>query len=290
MISTVTWWMRLGRGWLIWLVREPLTLRRYGARVLRYVVPDVADAADAVALEREERRAQRTRAFTLTRNGDGRVRILTFREPSWAGFDSQIKTAQLAYKIGLQDAIRLCFQMDEKLWGSARKEVSGQFAGSPYSVSYTPAKDIAGNHTVDVPYGFAAGMDPNRAVVMMLQLRADKLFSRDYMARQLPFEYDVGEEFTKISVEGRPRGHVVVRLRLRTVDPQPWRRWTWTPEKPSHAWPPSSKASRRAAAWKKSSRTRSAPAPQPSPAEATPEPGLGGEPAGVGGRPDPRPG
>jgi hypothetical protein len=117
------------------------------------------------------------------------------------GFDSQIKTAQLAFKVGFQDALRLCFKMDEKLWPNTRKEVSGQFAGSPYQVTYTPAKDINGNHSIDVSYGFAAGMDPNRAVVMMLQLRAEKLFSRDYMARQLPFDYDVGEEFTKISVE-----------------------------------------------------------------------------------------
>jgi hypothetical protein len=74
----------LGRGvvdaaeaQLIGLAREwePLVLRRYGTRVLHHVAPDIADAADAAALERQERRAQRARALSLTRNGDGRVRV-----------------------------------------------------------------------------------------------------------------------------------------------------------------------------------------------------------------------
>lgn len=117
------------------------------------------------------------------------------------GFDSQVKTAQLAFKVGFVEAVRLCFKMDEKLWGGTSKEVRSQMNGSPYTIKYTPSKDIDGDHTVDVSYGFAAGMDPNRAIVAMLQLRAEKLFSRDYMARQLPFEYDVAEETNKVNVE-----------------------------------------------------------------------------------------
>lgn len=54
---------------------EPATLRRFGNQVLHYVAPEVAEEVDRAALEREERRAQQTRAFTLNRNGDGRVRV-----------------------------------------------------------------------------------------------------------------------------------------------------------------------------------------------------------------------
>jgi hypothetical protein len=54
---------------------EPAILRRAGERVLAYVAPEIAEAADLAALERMEARARQTRAFQLTRNGDGRVRL-----------------------------------------------------------------------------------------------------------------------------------------------------------------------------------------------------------------------
>lgn len=117
------------------------------------------------------------------------------------GFDTQIKAAQTAFRQCFIDAMRLCFMMDEKLWGNTQKQIRGQSQGVPYDIRYTPAKDIAGDHTVEVTYGFAAGMDPNRAVVMLLQLRAEKAISRDYFMRQMPFDLNVIEEQSKVDVE-----------------------------------------------------------------------------------------
>lgn len=117
------------------------------------------------------------------------------------GFDTQIKAAQQAFRQCFMDAVRLCFIMDEKLWGNSQKQIRGHSAGVPYDIRYNPAKDIAGDHTVEVTYGFAAGMDPNRAVVMLLQLRAEKAISRDYFMRQMPFDLNVLEEQSKIDVE-----------------------------------------------------------------------------------------
>jgi len=62
----------------------------------------------------------------------------------------------------------MCFEMDEKLWPNERKEIRGTSNGTPFEESYTPSKDIQGSHQVDVSYGFAAGMDPNRALVFLL--------------------------------------------------------------------------------------------------------------------------
>lgn len=117
------------------------------------------------------------------------------------GFDSQIKAAQSAFALALQDVIRLCFKMDETFWPNQEKSVRGYMAGAPYEIKYIPARDIKGSHWVDVSYGFASGLDPNRAVVMLLQLRAEKAFSRDFFQRQLPFDFDVGEENRKVDVE-----------------------------------------------------------------------------------------
>ena len=53
----------------------PGPLRRLGARILDHVAPDVADRLDAIALEREERRARRQRGLTLSPPAGGLVRV-----------------------------------------------------------------------------------------------------------------------------------------------------------------------------------------------------------------------
>ncbi|MGN9906564.1 DUF222 domain-containing protein [Phytohabitans sp. LJ34] len=54
---------------------EPTILRKAGQRILAHVAPRIADAADTAALRRMEQRAHHGRAFHLTRQGDGRVRL-----------------------------------------------------------------------------------------------------------------------------------------------------------------------------------------------------------------------
>ena len=54
---------------------SPPALRKIGEQILAYVAPELAEAADAAALARMEARARQTRAFHLSRNGDGRVRL-----------------------------------------------------------------------------------------------------------------------------------------------------------------------------------------------------------------------
>jgi hypothetical protein len=116
-------------------------------------------------------------------------------------FDAQVKTAQLAFKQAFVDVVRLALKMDETYWPNVVKSIAGQANGTPYELKYKPSRDIAGDYTCDVEYGFAAGMDANRAVVMLLQLRAEKAFSRDFFIRQLPFAINISEEQSKIDVE-----------------------------------------------------------------------------------------
>jgi hypothetical protein len=118
-----------------------------------------------------------------------------------AGFDTQVKTAQSRFKRMFREAIALCFKMDELYWPNVEKTIRGTQQDAPYEVKYTPSKDIAGDHTVDVTYGMAAGLDPNRAVVLLLQLRGDRAISRDFMLRQMPFNINVTDELTRIDVE-----------------------------------------------------------------------------------------
>ena len=97
--------------------------------------------------------------------------------------------------------MRLCFMMDEKMFGNVEKEVRGVNAGAPYEIMYTPSKDIQGDWWCDVQYGLMAGLDPNRALVFGLQARGDKLISRDFLRRQMPWEMNVTMEEEKVEVE-----------------------------------------------------------------------------------------
>src|SRR5690349_22512705 len=86
-------------------------------------------------------------------------------------------------------------------WPGLRKTVNGNISGAPFTETYVPAKDIKGDYSVSVTYGMTAGMDPNRAIVFLLQLRADGSLDRDTMQRQLPFDVDVEDLQRRIDIE-----------------------------------------------------------------------------------------
>ena len=122
-------------------------------------------------------------------------------EALMGGFDTQVKTAQAVLADTFRHVMRLCFKMDEQLFGDVEKEVRGVTAGAPYEITYTPKKDIDGDYWCDVSYGMMAGLDPNRALVFGLQARGDKLISRDFLRRQMPWDMNVTQEEEKVEVE-----------------------------------------------------------------------------------------
>jgi len=115
--------------------------------------------------------------------------------------DSKVRTYQLLIGDMLRRAISAAFEMDEKFWRNRRRFIRIMVNGQQYEESYVPSRDIAGVYQVDVTYGMAAGMDPNRALVFLLQARGDKLISRDYALRQLPFDLNVDQVMEQIDTE-----------------------------------------------------------------------------------------
>jgi len=122
-------------------------------------------------------------------------------EALMGGFDTQVKTAQAVFAEAFRHVMRMAFMMDEKLFGDVEKEVRGVNAGAPYEITYTPNKDIQGDYWCDVSYGMMAGLDPNRALIFGLQARGDKLISRDFLRRQMPWEMNVTMEEERVEVE-----------------------------------------------------------------------------------------
>lgn len=116
-------------------------------------------------------------------------------------FTTQISTAQDIIGDALRRAISMAFEFDEKVWGNMTKEIRGQANGAPFAESYRPSSDIRGDYSCSVTYGFIAGMDPNRALVFLLQMRADQAIDRNTMQRQLPFDIDVEQLQRNVDTE-----------------------------------------------------------------------------------------
>lgn len=116
------------------------------------------------------------------------------------GFDSQVKAAQQIMARVIEEAISLCFEMDEMLF-NAKKQITGTMNGAPYKFTYTPKSAIKGDYTVQVRYGLMSGLDPNRALIFSLQAMGAGLLSRDLVMRELPLQMNVTEEQKRIDIE-----------------------------------------------------------------------------------------
>lgn len=116
-------------------------------------------------------------------------------------YSTQIATAQEILGDALRRAFRMAFEMDEKYWPEVTKTVNGTASGAPFTETYIPSRDIKGDYSISVSYGMTAGMDPNKALVFLLQLRADQAIDRDTMQRMLPFEIDVDELQRRVDIE-----------------------------------------------------------------------------------------
>jgi hypothetical protein len=155
---------------------------------------------ESSVLERELRMGAR---YPETRSGQTDASVVTGRgvQALQAGFDTQIKAAQAQFARLFVELIAICFKVDEKVFGNTLKEIRGVDDGTPYILKYNPAKAINGDYTVDVRYGIMSGMNPNNATVALLQMRSDKLVSRDYVRRELPIEINVTQEEQKVDIE-----------------------------------------------------------------------------------------
>jgi hypothetical protein len=151
-------------------------------------------------LENELRLGSR---YPESRTGNSDASIITGRgvQALMGGFDTQIKTAHSMFARAFTELMSLALKTDEKIFGKQEKTLEGIFNGTPYNIKYKPARDIDGDYTVDVQYGLMAGLDPNRALVFGLQARGDKLISRDFLRRQMPFNFNATQEEEKVETE-----------------------------------------------------------------------------------------
>jgi len=156
--------------------------------------------AEQQALERELQLGAR---FPQIRTGNADASIVTGKgvQALMGGYDSQIRGHQAIFAKTLSDLIGLCFEVDENIFADIEKTLRGSANGAPFEVKYIPSKAIKGDYTVDVAYGLMAGLDPNRWLVFALQARQERMFSRDFMRREMPIDIDVEDESRKIDIE-----------------------------------------------------------------------------------------
>lgn len=116
-------------------------------------------------------------------------------------FDTQVASFQRLNATALEDVIEMCFEMDEAIWPGVQKTVRIKDNGAPRKVTYTPAKDIAGEYAADVSYGAIAGLDPNRGLVFILQALAGGLVSKGTARRTLPMDLNIEKEEQQLAIE-----------------------------------------------------------------------------------------
>ncbi len=133
--------------------------------------------------------------FPGARQGTVNASVVTGRgvEALLGGYDSQIKAGQMVLQRALREVTRRCFAMDEAIWPGRKKTIKGVIEGAPFEDTYTPSVDIAGDFTCDVTYGFLAGLDPNRALVFLLQLEGAGAIDMATVQRHMPFDVDVNK-------------------------------------------------------------------------------------------------
>ena len=178
------------------------TIRSANPEKIRRVGLDIPNGIfqETAALDQELRTGSR---YPEGRLGQQSGSIVTGRgvQALMGGFDTQVKTAQAVLAEVFRHVMRICFKMDETYFGDIEKEVRGVNAGAPYEITYKPKEAIRGDYWCDVTYGLMAGLDPNRALVFGLQARGDKLISRDFLRRQMPWEINVTMEEEKVEIE-----------------------------------------------------------------------------------------
>jgi hypothetical protein len=172
----------------------PQNIRRVGLDL-----PQSALIADR-SLESEVRTAAR---FPQVREGNLDASVVTGRgvQALMGGFDSRIKSLQSLLGEAVSTSLSMALEMDERAWPDEPRQLTGSANGSPYTIKYTPSRDIRGDYGVSYEYGLLAGLDPNRALVWGLQALGAGLLSKTFLRRNLPISLDVAEEEQVMDVE-----------------------------------------------------------------------------------------
>jgi hypothetical protein len=166
-------------------------------------VPLEIPAAAFQEQQQLERELQLGSRFPEMRTGSTNASVVTGKgvQALLGGYESQVTAHQAIFARTLQEVMALAFEVDCRIFGDMRKNLRGSMNGTPFEIEYTPMKAINSDYTIDVRYGLMAGLDPNRWLVFALQARAEKMFSRDFMRRELPVDINVEDEARKIDIE-----------------------------------------------------------------------------------------
>lgn len=169
---------------------------------IRRVATEVPQAAflEGQMLEQELRNGAR---YPESLSGNMDASIITGQgvRALQGGFDGQIRATQDVFVDTLKEAVSIGLEMDQKFWPDDERSIQGNMDGVPYEIKWKPSRDIDGDFSCDVSYGFAVGLDPNRSLVFILQLLGARLISKDMARRQFPFGINVTEETQRIEIE-----------------------------------------------------------------------------------------
>lgn len=174
--------------------REPGQIRRVDLSLPNQVFAFPAMLADA-------QRNGSMQPEALTGNSDASIITGQGVKALQAGWNDQIALGQRSIAQHLRTQIGIAFERDEKLFASRERKIEGIANGVPYDLTYIPVRDIKGNYSVEVTYGYAAGLDPNRAFILLQGMYSLGVLSKETLAKQMPVGINPEAEITQVGVE-----------------------------------------------------------------------------------------
>lgn len=139
------------------------------------------------SIDRLERQLRTTARYSVTDDAQSPTSWATGAglEELGASMGLEIREYQTALRRGIerQDYIRL--EWEERVYGSQKRSLFGEFRGQKYASTYKPSEAIAGNYRSRRKYGFMAGWDESRKLVGGLQLVAAGIIPRAVMRENM---------------------------------------------------------------------------------------------------------
>lgn len=130
---------------------------------------------------------------------DQAIASAKFLEATAGMMNTAIKTYHSILRHMMEQALRVCFVMDSKLF-PGKKSASGILRNQEFVEEYDSTK-INLQHRVKVEYGLGLGRDPAQSAVLMLQYAGQDYVSHEFVQENIEGLTDVARERSRIDVQ-----------------------------------------------------------------------------------------
>lgn len=117
------------------------------------------------------------------------------------GWNDQVAVGQRVIAQWYKNVLCKAFMTDVKLFPDRDRDIGGHVNGTPYEITYRPSRDIKDSYSVDVRFGYAAGLDPNRSYILLSQMFSVGTISKETLIAEMNLGINPTNELLKVSID-----------------------------------------------------------------------------------------